>query len=187
MASVGRIYSITIITKFMDTDSEIKWYILYTMPQHEKKVATLFQKKGWDYYLPLVKRKRQWSDRVKIVEFPLFPGYIFTHINWFTQRVPILEFPGALQYVRKEGAPAVMPDEQIENLKLFVVGAQAPETEPDENFPVGQRVRVNFGVLKNVEGVVSGHKSKKRIYIRLPLINQMVSTEIDVMDLERLE
>lgn len=167
--------------------AEPRWYILYTMPQHEKKIARFLEKKGWEFYLPLVKRKRQWSDRVKIIDFPLFPGYIFTHIEWFTQRIPILEFPGALQYVRVEGAPAVMPDDEITNLKLFVAGAQAPETAADDNFPLGQKVRVNFGVLKGVEGVVSGHKNQKRIYIRLPLINQMVSTEIDVMDLERIE
>ena len=164
------------------------WYILYTMPQHEKKIAIFLQKKGWEYYLPLVRRKRQWSDRVKLIDFPLFPGYIFTNIDWFTQRIPILEFPGSLKYVRSEGAPAMMPDEEIENLKLFVNGATAPEAAPDTSFPVGQRIRVNFGPLKGVEGVVHGHKKdNKRIYIRLPLINQMVSTEIDVMDLERID
>ncbi len=171
----------------MDAEAGLKWYILYTMPQHEKKIAKFLERRGWEFYLPLVKRKRQWSDRMKLVDFPLFPGYIFIRIDWFTQRIPILEFPGAIQFVRADGSPAVMPDDQIENLKLFVAGAENPEASADASFPVGQRVRVNYGAFKGVLGVVTGHKNKKRIYIRLPLINQMVSAEIDVMDLERVE
>jgi transcriptional antiterminator RfaH len=163
----------------------LNWFVVRTMPQHEKKLATHFERKRIEYYLPLVRKKRRWSDRIKLIDFPVFPGYVFARFVWSERATEALALPGALDVVRIENAPAIMPTEEIENLKLFIREAQELESNPDANFPPGQTVRVTFGPLKGVQGVVEYSKNKARLYVRLPLLGRMVSTEIDASDLEQ--
>lgn len=169
-----------------EPNNESQWYVLRTMPQHEKKLAKFFEKQGLRYYLPLVSRKRQWSDRVKVVEFPLFPGYIFVRFTWFPFYKTILGHNGSVDFVRSEGVPSVMQADEIENLSLLVGGALELEANPDENFPPGQTVEVRTGPLKGVRGIVHRVKNKNRLYVRLPLLNQMVVAEVDVLDVEKI-
>ena len=166
-------------------DSNRRWYVLYTMPQHEKKISAYLGQKGVEHYLPLVRRKRRWSDRVKLVDFPLFPGYLFVRIDWGREHVLALQPPGAKEFIRHKGAPASMEDGDMENLRLLVSQAEGVQSDPDSNFPPGQPVEVRFGPLKGVRGVVLRVKNRSRICIRLPLLNRMVSAEFDILDVER--
>lgn len=163
----------------------LNWFVVRTMPQHEKKLAQHFERKRIEFYLPLVRKKRRWSDRIKLIDFPVFPGYLFARFIWSERATEALSLPGALDVVRIENAPAIMPAEEIENLKLFIREAQELESNPDVNFPPGQLVRVTYGPLKGVQGVVEYSKNKARLYVRLPLLGRMVSTEIDASDLEQ--
>ena len=164
-----------------------RWYILRTMPQHEKKIAQYFQKKHYTYYLPLIRRKRRWSDRIKIIDFPLFPGYIFIRIDWFKEHVAILQHQGCVQFIRKEDGPAYMTEQQMDNLRLLVAATEELQTDPDTHFPPGQEVEIRFGAFKGIRGVVVRVKNKNRIYVRVPWLNQMISAELDIMDLEKVE
>ena len=166
--------------------AEPAWYVLRTMPQHEKKLAQFFTKQGLAHYLPLVPRKRQWSDRVKIVEFPLFPGYIFVRFAWFEFHRRILAHNGSIDFVRGESGPGIMRSEEIENLRLLVGGALELEANPGENYPPGQAIEVRSGPLKGVRGTVQRVKNKQRLFVHLPLLNQMVVAEVDVLDVEKL-
>ena len=163
---------------------EPAWYVLYTMPQHEKKVAAYLDQKGIVNYLPLAARKRKWSDRIKIVQFPLFPGYIFVHLLWSRDHISALQHSGALSFVRQQERPAVMSAEEIENLRRFVDAAEEAEASADATFPPGQEIEVRFGPLKGVRGVVQRSGRKGRVFVRVPLLNRMVSAEVDLLDLE---
>jgi transcription antitermination factor NusG len=163
----------------------LNWFVVRTMPQHEKKLAQHFERKRIEFYLPLVRKKRRWSDRIKLIDFPVFPGYVFARFVWSERATEALSLPGALDVVRVDNAPAIMPAEEIENLKLFIREAQELESNPDASFPPGQTVRVTYGPLKGVQGVVEYSKNKARLYVRLPLLGRMVSTEIDASDLEQ--
>lgn len=170
----------------MNNNEDRKWYVLYTMPQHEKKIAIYLTKQGIEYYLPLIKRKRKWSDRIKIIDFPLFPGYIFLYISYTGEHLRALQYPGALAFVRKKGAPADIAEETINSLKIMVERSKDVRSEIDDNFPPGQEVQVRFGPLKGVTGVVVRIKNKSRLYIRVPLLNRMVSAEVDIIDVEKV-
>ncbi len=165
---------------------EAVWYVLYTMPQHEKKVAAYLEQKGITYYLPLVSRKRKWSDRIKLVEFPLFPGYIFVRMDWNRDHLNALQHPGALAFVRQRDRPAVMTEAEIANLRLLVASALDAEAASDENFPPGQEIEVRFGPLKGVRGVVQRAGRRGRVFVRVPFIGRMVSAEVDLVDIERV-
>lgn len=160
------------------------WFVLYTMPQHEKKVAEHLSRHELEYYLPMVPRKRQWSDRIKMIDFPLFPGYIFVRLDWATQHLLALQHSGSLAFVRHKDRPATISSAELENLRQFVAASGDPEALPDDSFPEGAEVLLRFGPLKGVRGVVQRVGKKGRVFVRVPFLNQMVSAEVDVFDLE---
>ncbi|MCB1325486.1 MAG: UpxY family transcription antiterminator [Spirochaetales bacterium] len=164
--------------------AEQAWYVLRVMPQHERKIAQYLERLSFEYFLPLVPRKRKWSDRVKIVEFPLFPGYVFVRMRWFSDYVRVLSHPGALYFIKVDNRPTPLGAEHILNLRLLVAAQRELHADPAHNFPPGSEVEIRFGPLKGVRGVVARAKSKTRIYVRVPLLDQMVSAEVDVLDLE---
>ncbi len=157
------------------------------MPQSEKKIALRLEQQGFEYYLPLIARKRKWSDRVKVVYFPLFPGYIFVKIFWRRQGSEVFRIQGVKDVIRQEGQPAVLPHSDLENMKRLAENSAELRTDPIKNFPDGQLVVVRFGPFKGLEGFVVRVKNKSRICVRIPLLNQVISTEMDLLDIERAE
>src|SRR5580658_676323 len=95
-----------------------KWFAVYTISRHEKRVALHLTQRQIEYYLPLYRSARKWSDGSRVtLELPLFPGYLFVHIRR-TERVRVLEVPGALAVVGGSGRePIAMPDEAIDALR----------------------------------------------------------------------
>ena len=168
------------------TKKNLSWYVLRTRGQFEKKLATYFDKVGMEYYLPLVTRKRNWSDRVKYIDFPLFPGYIFLRFDWSSEFALAVSHPGAVGFIMHIGKAEVMQDKDIENLKLFVEQAKEIYNDPYGNFPQGQEVMVRSGPFEGVYGTVLRVKNKERIYVQLPLLNQVVSAELGVMDVAKI-
>jgi transcription antitermination factor NusG len=63
------------------SDSNKKWYVLYTKPRWEKKVDKALLQKGIESYCPLNRVKRKWSDRIKTIEEPLFKSYVFVRVE----------------------------------------------------------------------------------------------------------
>jgi transcription antitermination factor NusG len=97
---------------------EPRWYVVYVKSRSEKKVRDRLAKQKLNTFLPLIKTVRQWSDRRKQVEIPLFNGYLFVHIvpDEFTI-VKMTE--GVVDFVKQEGKFATIRDEQILSLSTF--------------------------------------------------------------------
>ncbi len=166
---------------------EPHWYVLYTMPQHEKKVAAYFAEKRIEHYLPLIKRKRQWSDRIKLIDFPLFPGYIFVRFDWASQYPEIFMHHGILNVVRLEGSPVVIEDIEFERLKALIIYAKDIQSDPERHLPPGQKVEIRTGPFKGLSGVVARVKNKNRLFVRVAALDRVISAEIDVIDVEKAD
>lgn len=153
-----------------------KWYAIYTKPRWEKKIDSVLIRKGIESWCPLQKVKRQWSDRKKIVEEPLFKSYVFVRID-DTERSKVLMTDGALNFVYYLGKPAVIKDEEVENIKLYLAEKDARITIiSDEGFSSGDLVKVNYGVFMDQEGtVVRG--GKKKVYVQLQGLGQVMIVE----------
>src|SRR5215831_8282425 len=95
------------------------WYALRVKSRCEKMVSTMAQNKGFQAFLPVYQSRRRWSDRVKSVEFPLFPGYVFCWLNP-QNRLPLLTIPGALHFVGVGRAPAPIDDAEIAAIQSAV-------------------------------------------------------------------
>lgn len=129
-----------------------KWLAVYTRPRWEKKVTQLLAEKGLESYCPLNKVRRKWSDRVKIVEEPLFKSYVFVKVD-NNDRTAVRMTPGAINFVYWQGKPAVIRDKEIIAIKRFLDEYKNVEVQTRE-LKVNQRVRVTNGLLMDQEGKV---------------------------------
>src|SRR4030095_4458128 len=101
-----------------------KWYALYTKPRWEKKVDGVLIRKDIESWCPLQKVQRQWSDRKKIIEDPIFKSYVFVHINE-DERLKVLQTEGVLNFVHYLNKPAIIRNEEIELIKSFLLEKEA--------------------------------------------------------------
>lgn len=134
---------------------------IYTRPRWEKKVNQLLTEKGLESYCPLNKVRRKWSDRVKVIQEPLFKSYVFVKVN-DQDRSAVRMTNGAINFVYWDGKPAVIKDKEIAAIKRFLDEYENVEARPMD-LKVDQRVRITNGSLMDQEGKVIAvrHKTVK--------------------------
>lgn len=141
-----------------------KWLAVYTRPRWEKKVDKLLGEKGVERYCPLNKVRRKWSDRIKIVEEPLFKSYVFVKVN-DQDRTAVRMTPGVINFVYWQGKPAVIKEKEINAIRRFLDEYENVKVKPMELKP-HQRVKITAGLLMDQEGeVVEVHHKTARVAI----------------------
>jgi transcription antitermination factor NusG len=158
--------------------AESLWYALRVKPNHEKTVSTMLREKQIEAYLPLFKSKRRWSDRVKEIDLPLFPGYLFCRLNLNVgSRMPLLTTPGLLYIVGRGKTPE--PVEESEIQAIHSISASGLPYAPWQSLMIGQKVRLKAGPLAGIEGVLTRIGSQFKIYVSVTLLQRSVSVEVD--------
>ena len=161
-----------------------KWYAVYTKPRWEKKVAERLDEKRIENYLPMVKTLKQWSDRKKWVQEPLFKSYIFVHITE-NEYLPSLQTPGVVRYVTIGRERISIPPVQIEAVRQFIESGEDLLTDsPDMH--VGDRVIVRRGPLNGLEGTLVEFHQKHRVRIMIEGIRQSLHIKVPMSFLEKL-
>lgn len=152
------------------------WFALQVRARYENYVATLLGGKGYESFLPLYKCRRRWSDRIKEVELPLFPGYLFCRFNPH-KRLPILLTPGVVLIVGIGRTPAPVDEEEIAAIQT-VVKSGLP-AQPWPFLQIGQRLRIDYGALCGLEGILLELKGHRRIVVSVTLLQRSVAVELD--------
>ena len=134
------------------------WYVIYTKSRNEKKVAELLQKNGVESFCPLVKLKKNWSDRKKIVETPLFNSYVFVNVSEKDRNV-VFNVPGVIRYLFWLKKPAIVKDSEIESLKAVLNDTM--DSFSIENYQIGDTVKISEGVFKGLDGVIEKQSNNK--------------------------
>ncbi len=156
--------------------TEKKWYAIYTKPRWEKKVDATLLKKSINSWCPLQKVERQWSDRKKIIEEPLFKSYVFVCIDE-EERLKVLMTDGVLNFVHYLGKPAVIKNEEIETIKQYLSEEDAKvEIISSEGFKEHTKVKVKHGVFMDNDGIVL-RGGKKKVYVQLLTLGQVMVVE----------
>jgi transcription antitermination factor NusG len=153
-----------------------KWLAIYTKPRWEKKVSTLLQQKGIEAYCPLNKVRRKWSDRIKLVEEPLFKSYVFVKITE-EQRTDVRMTNGVVNFVYWNSKPAIIKEKEIQTIKRFLdeyENVEAIKTEVKE----GERVVVTSGPMMDQEGKVVEVKNKT-VKVSIDSLGYMLIAYID--------
>lgn len=144
--------------------------------RHESGVADHLQNKGYEWFLPLYKARRRWSDRIKEVDAPLFPGYLFCRFNPHN-RLPILKTPGVTQIVGYNHVPVPVDEQEIEAIRRLVVSGLP--NAPCAYLEIGSKVRIEVGALRGLEGILTEVKGKRRLILSITLLQRSVAVEID--------
>jgi len=157
---------------------QAQWYAIQTRPKHEKKVVAELDQKAITTYLPLVEQVHRWSDRFKIVQVPLFSGYVFVNaLISPAVRVSVLRVWGVLGFVGPQKQAMPIPACQIEDVRRLLA-SNVPFVW--HSLPrVGQRVRVYGGCLDGVEGVLVGRQGDRRLVISVEAIERSLSINVE--------
>jgi transcription antitermination factor NusG len=159
-----------------ETVDDKQWYAIALRPRFEKTVASHLQHKGYEEFLPLYRSRRRWSDRIKEVELPLFPGYIFCKFD-IMQRLPILIIPGVLSIVGVGPVPLAVAEHEISGIQKIVNSGLAYGPWP--SLYSGQRVRIQYGPLRGLEGIVLEARDKCQLIVSVTMLSRAVSVTID--------
>jgi transcriptional antiterminator RfaH len=174
-----------VVKPFYNSVNQQNWFVVCTKPRSEKLVYTRLQQSGIDAFLPTYTTLRKWSDRRKKIEVPLFPSYVFVNISR-KEHLIVLQTDGVYKYVAFQGVPAIVPQRDIDKLKILISGAAEMKTSI-RKFQPGQRVRVAFGILKDLIGELVHSGSTKRLLIRIEGIDQNLLVKIQSDFLESLD
>jgi len=153
-------------------NKEYKWYAIYTKSRTEKKVACLLQREQIEFYLPLKKTLRQWSDRKKWVEEPLIRSYVFVKISE-KEYYRVLNTPGVMKYVTFDGKAAPIAEWQIIALHKVVEGIDDYELS-SEVFKKGNKVRITTGPMTGILGEIIEIRGNKKFIIRIEPIGYSI-------------
>ena len=161
----------------MDKENQDKkWYALYVKSRTEKKVAVELDAEGIDYYLPLEKRLKQWSDRKKWVEEPLFRSYIFVYVG-IKEYYRALYVQGAMKYVSFEGKAVPVPPQQIDAIKYYLA-EKDPVLNEDQDWENGQEVEVMAGKLTGLRGILTQAKGKNYVKVQIDVVGSAIILKI---------
>jgi len=152
------------------------WFALMVRTSREKTASLLLENVGYECFLPTSKYMRRWSDRMKEIEMPLFPGYLFCRMNPHN-RLPVLMTPGVIQIVGVGKTPIPVEEEEIAAIQR--VGKSGLPTMPWPYLEVGHAVRIEDGPLRGMTGIVVKIKSGLKLVLSVSLLQRSVAVEVD--------
>lgn len=159
------------------------WYAVHVRAKHEKRIAAELQEKGIKAFLPSARQVHRWSDRRAVIEVPLFPCYVFVHMDLAsTPRLAVLRTAGVFRFVGFKQGPTPIPDVQIEAVQA-VLANHLPISSCGF-IKVGAKVRIRGGALDGIEGVLIGHDGARRLIISIDLIRQSMAVAVEGYDIE---
>jgi transcription antitermination factor NusG len=152
------------------------WYALHVKPRFEKLVTTQLDQKGYETLLPIYVSRRKWSDRIKTLSLPLFPGYIFCRFN-INARLPIVATPGVMRILGIGRIPTPVNESEIASIQhVMDSGAQA---QPHPYVAAGQMVEIESGPLQGLKGIIVRLKGSDRLVVSVSLLMRSVAVEVD--------
>ena len=152
------------------------WYALHTKPRFEKFVTTHLDQKGYPTLLPTYTSRRKWSDRVKTLSLPLFPGYIFCRFN-INARLPIVATPGVMRVLGIGRIPTPVNDSEITAIQHIM--DSCAQTEPHPYLTAGETVEIESGPLQGLTGIIVRVKNGDRLVVSVSLLMRSVAVELD--------
>ena len=161
-----------------------KWYAVYTRPRWEKKVAEILTRRKIETYCPINKIVRQWSDRKKVIDEPLFTSYVFARVSE-SDIAALKQANGVINLVYWLGKPAVIQDSEIEAIRNFLseyINIKLQKTPVS----VSDKIKVLSGPLMEMEGEVLSVKSRT-VKVGLPSLGYLMFAEVETENVEVMQ
>jgi transcription antitermination factor NusG len=159
-------------------ETRFPWYALQVRTRYERVVAEHLSGQGYEWFLPLCRDRKRWSDRIKEIQSPLFPGYLFCRFD-AQNRLPILKTPGVVQIVGYNRQPVSVDEGEVAAIQTLV--ASGLPNEPCSFVEIGDRVRIASGPLRGLEGILVESRGRHNLVLSVSLLQRSVAVEIDAM------
>lgn len=155
---------------------EKKWHVFYVQARHEKKVHERLLEENFDSFLPLEKKLKQWSQRKKWVEEPLFKSYIFVRIGAH-QIMNVLQVPGVVTYVRFAGNPATIRQQHIDFIKKLLISKTTFELS-EKKYEAGAEIEIQTGPFRGFKGKIREVRGSKKLVVDIDSIDFSIIVEL---------
>ena len=152
------------------------WFALQVRSRYEQIVTAHLDGKGYEWFLPLYKNRSRWSDRLKEVERPLFPGYLFCRLNPL-YRLPILTIPGVVLIVGTAKTPLPIDETEIAAIQTAVKSGLP--SQPLQFLRIGERVRMNYGPLAGLEGILLDFRGRNHLVLSVTLLHRSIAVQVE--------
>jgi transcription antitermination factor NusG len=160
-----------------DRQASLSWYALRVRAKSERSVALALDSKGYEHFLPLYRVATKRSDRIKQLELPLFPGYLFCRLNFLERVLPVLTIPGVHSIVGAGKQPIPISDREIDDVQTVVRSGLA--AQPCTHVTVGSKLIIERGPLAGLEGIAVDVARGCRFIVSVSLLQRSVCIEID--------
>lgn len=164
--------------------SDKRWYVFYTYPKFEKKVYEWLLKENYEAFLPMHWVVRQWSDRKKKLNVPMFPNYIFVNVE-HNRMFDILKSPKVICTVAFDNKPAFLRQKEIEFLKNIVESDYSFKVSSD--LKIGDPIMITNGPLCGLEGILIEERGNHRFAVQIKSLLQSVLIDVPGKYIELLE
>ena len=156
----------------------MSWYVLYTKPRTEKRVAESLEQMGVEVYCPLITEIKQWKDRKKKLRTPLFKSYVFIKLEE-KNRNRVFDVPGVVRYLFWLGKPAIVRNEEIEVIQEWLDGEKVDDAKV-EHLNEGDKISIKNGVFKNQEAIIRevGNRKMRLILPKLGCTVEVLTKEV---------
>jgi len=152
------------------------WFVLTVAPRHELSAGQHLQTKGFETSVPAYCIRRRWSDRIKTITLPLFPGYVFCRFS-LNSRIPVLNTPGVRGAISFGSQLAYLEDHEIE--RIHRMANCGLNLEPLAGLKTGMRVEIVDGPLRGMHGVLAQIDGTARVVVNVELLHRAVAVHID--------
>jgi transcriptional antiterminator RfaH len=154
------------------------WYVIYTKPRHEKKVASYLDELNIQHFLPTLRTLRIWPGKKKYMTLPLFPSYVFVKLDDVRNYFESLRIPGVLHYVRVGSQIATISEVIIHKLQSFVTrGGQDIEVSA-ERFDPGRVLHIERGPFAGFSCEVIRYKGRQKMLVRIELLHRNIMLDL---------
>jgi transcriptional antiterminator RfaH len=159
------------------------WYVIYTKPRYEKKVAQQLGHLNLQHFLPIIRTLRVWAGKKKYIHIPLFPSYVFVRIESRQQYFESLQITGVLNYVRIGNKVEAVSEKLINNLRGIITNDKHDIEVSQEYFKPGNTININSGPFAGHACEVIQHKGKRKILVRIELLQRNILLDLPVGEL----
>lgn len=160
------------------------WFALHVKPRHEFLVQGDLARNGMEVYLPVVNKLSQWKDRKKLVDFPLFPGYLFSRVLPVSDHfLELVKTRGVVRILSAvPGRPTPVPEREISALKALLASEKELDIHPE--LQAGKVVRIKSGVFEDVTGVISKRGEQFFLHVNITMLGRCVTVKVFAGDVE---
>jgi len=156
-----------------------KWIVIYTKPQHEKKLASWAKEHNIEYYLPQNESERIYPSKKVTFTKPLFPGYFFSKCTLKEKEI-LIKSGNIVNFLK-----VFFQNELIRDLKrIFIARSANLQIEEHIYLEKGMRVRFVAGAMIGQEGIVESVTNMRKVVLQVDAMKRAVAFTVNAADLE---